>query len=141
MSRTPWMAAVLTAGLLVGSAGAAFAATPTPTPTPITTPVSGGGETALRGQATQDCKLISDLGPVVTDLQAIINGDAKTRGSVAWLNAEASRAKAAGRANLAAWLSSRATLRQEQGTVLNTRKQLLASGTSWCQAHGFGAES
>jgi hypothetical protein len=124
---------VLTAGLFAGSTGVASAATPTPTP--------GSGAADLRTEAARDCKLITDLGPAVADLLAVVNGDATTPGSVAWLNAEAARAKAAGRANLAAWLTSRATLRQEQGAVLTTRQQLLANGASWCRAHGFGTAS
>ncbi|MEY9886677.1 hypothetical protein ABIA35_002310 [Catenulispora sp. MAP12-49] len=132
-SRTTWAAAVLTAGLFAGSTGAAFADSPT------SAPGSGSGAADLRTAATRDCALIKDLGPTVTDLLAIVNGDASTPGSVAWLNAGAAKAKAAGRANLASWLTTRATLRQEQGAVLQTRQQLLTTGTSWCQAHGFGA--
>jgi hypothetical protein len=130
---------VLTAGLLIGTSigtsSNAFAATSTPTSG------AGGGAASLRSTAAQDCKLITDLGPVVTDLLAIINGPATTPGSVAWLNAGAARAKAAGRANLATWLGERATLRQDQGAVLATRQQLLAGGVSWCQTHGFGVAS
>ena len=139
MSRTTWAAAVLTAGLLAGSTGIASAAVATPTPG--SSSGSGTGSADLRADAGQACKLITDLGPAVTDLLAIINGDATTPGSVAWLNAQAARAKTAGRANLATWLTTRATLRQEQGGVLQTRRQLLTSGVSWCQAHGFGTES
>jgi hypothetical protein len=131
MSRTTWAAAVLTAGLLAGSTDTAFAAEPSPT----------AGAAGLRADAAQDCKLIADLQPVVSDLLGIVNGSATTPGSSAWLNAQAARAKAAGRANLAAWLSGRATLRQEQGAVLGTRQQMLGTGASWCQAHGFGAAS
>jgi hypothetical protein len=130
-------AAVLTAGLLAGSTGAAFAAAPSPT----AGSTDAGGAAGLRADAAQDCKLIADLQPVVSDLLGIVNGSATTPGSSAWLNAQAARAKAAGRANLAAWLSERATLRQEQGTVLGTRQQMLGTGASWCQAHGFGAAS
>jgi hypothetical protein len=133
MSRTTWAAAVLTAGLLAGSTGTAFAAAPSPT--------ASGDSAGLRANAAQDCKLITDLGPVVSDLLGVVNGSATTPGSSAWLTAQAARAKAAGRANLAAWLTERATLRQEQGAVLGTRQQLLADGASWCQAHGFGAAS
>lgn len=135
MSRTTWAAAVLTTGLLAGSTGTALAAAPSSSPT------SGSGAADLRGDAVRDCKLIADLGPVVSDLLAVVNGSATTPGSVAWLNAGAARATSAGRANLAAWLTERATLRQEQGTVLRTRQQLLGTGSSWCAAHGFGAAS
>jgi hypothetical protein len=127
MFGTTWAVAVVTAGLL--------AAPTSPGPTP------GGAAADLRADAAQDCKLITDLGPVITDLLGIVNGSATTPGSSAWLNAQAARAKAAGRANLAAWLSERATLRQEQGAVLGTRQQMLGTGASWCQAHGFGAAS
>jgi len=139
MSRTTWAAAVLTAGLLAGSTGTAFADASGSTSGSGT----GGGTGAadLRANAAQDCKLIADLGPAVSDLLAIVNGDATRPGSVAWLNAEAARATAAGRTKLAAWLTERATLRQEQGAVLGTRQQMLANGSSWCAAHGFGAAS
>jgi|GEM_PF-6726763 len=137
MSRTTWAAAVLTAGLLAGSTGTAFAAAPSPT----AGSTDGSGAAGLRADAAQDCKLIADLQPVVSDLLGIVNGSATTPGSSAWLTAQAARAKAAGRANLAAWLTERATLRQEQGAVLGTRQQMLGTGASWCQAHGFGAAS
>lgn len=124
MSRITAAAATLSlsAALLTGVAG----------------PAAATGDD-LRTAAAHDCKLINDLQPVVTDLLATVNGDASTPGSVAWLNAQAARAKTAGRGQLADWLSQRATLRQEQGTVLSTRQQLLANGVSWCKAHGFGA--
>lgn len=127
MFSTTWAAAVVSAGLLAGP--------PSPSPTP------GGGAAGLRADAAQDCKLITDLAPVVTDLLGIVDGSATTPGSVAWLNAGAARAKTAGHPNLATWLSERATLRQEQGALLGTRKQMLANGVSWCDAHGFGSAS
>lgn len=141
MSRTTWAAAVLTAGLLAGSTGPAFAAAPSPTAGSTAGSTDGSGATGLRADAAQDCKLIADLQPVVSDLLGIVNGSATTPGSSAWLTAQAARAKAAGRASLAAWLTERATLRQEQGAVLGTRQQMLGTGASWCQAHGFGAAS
>lgn len=137
MSGTTWAAAVLTAGLLAGSTGTAFADASRPT----AGPTAGSGAGGLRADAAQDCKLIADLQPVVSDLLGIVDGSATTPGSSAWLTAQAARAKAAGRANLAAWLTERATLRQEQGAVLGTRQQMLGSGASWCRAHGFGAAS
>jgi hypothetical protein len=92
----------------------------------------------LQAAAAQDCKLIGDLQPVVADLLSTVNGGATTPGSVAWLTAKAAQAKGAGHANLATWLSERATLRQEQGAVLTTRQQLLSQGVAWCSAHGYG---
>lgn len=129
MFGTTWAVAVVTAGLL------AAPTSPSPSPAP------GGAAADLRADAAQDCKLITDLGPVITDLLGIVNGGATTPGSVAWLSAQATRARAAGRSNLATWLSERATLRQEQGAELGTRQQLLANGVSWCTAHGFGSAS
>ncbi|GAA1984857.1 hypothetical protein [Catenulispora subtropica] len=128
MSRLTATAATLslTFMLFAGQTGAAGAAD-----------ASGTGD--LRTAAAHDCQLIKDLQPVVADLLATVDGDATTPGSSAWLNAQAARAKAAGRTQLATWLSERATLRQEQGTVLKTRQELLGTGLSWCTAHGFGA--
>jgi hypothetical protein len=93
----------------------------------------------LRATAAQDCKLINDLQPVVTDLLTTINGGATTPGSVAWLDARSEKAKEAGRPNLATWLSERATLRKDQGATLGVRQQLLSQGVAWCSAHGYGA--
>ncbi|NUR26812.1 MAG: hypothetical protein HOV83_13385 [Catenulispora sp.] len=92
----------------------------------------------LHTAAAHDCQLIRDLQPVVADLLATVGGDASTPGSAAWLDAQAARAKAAGRTKLADWLSERATLRQGQGTVLKARQELLENGVAWCEAHGFG---
>jgi hypothetical protein len=101
---------------------------------------AGAADTGdLHTAAAHDCQLIRDLQPVVADLLATVGGDASTPGSAAWLNAQAARAKTAGRTKLADWLTERATLRQEQETVLKTRQGLLHDGVAWCDAHGFGA--
>ena len=133
------VSALAAAALLAAAPGAAHAAAETAAQTaaPIAAaaPSPGAG---LQAAAAQDCKLINDLQPVVADLLSTVNGSATTPGSVAWLTAKSAQAENAGRTNLATWLSERATLRQEQGTVLTTRQQLLAQGVTWCSAHGYG---
>ena len=134
MTRRTAAGSALAAALLTISAGTAHADGTSPSPT---APPSQSSQ--LQAAAAEDCKLIADLQPVVTDLLATVNGNASTPGSVAWLQAGAAKARQAGLPNLATWLTQRATLRQEQGAVLTTRQQLLSEGASWCQAHGFGA--
>ena len=137
MTRRTAAGAALAAALLTMSTGTAYADGTSATSAP---PVPLPSQNAqLQTAAAEDCKLVTDLQPVVTDLLATVNGSATTPGSVAWLNADAAKARQAGLANLATWLTQRATLRQEQGAVLTTRQQLLSEGASWCQAHGFGA--
>jgi hypothetical protein len=134
MTRRTAAGAALAVALLTVSTGTAYADTTSPAPVQLPSQSS-----QLQAAAAEDCKLITDLQPVVTDLLATVNGSATTPGSVAWLDAGAAKARQAGRSTLATWLTQRATLRQEQGAVLTTRQQLLAEGASWCQAHGFGA--
>ncbi|HEU5332302.1 MAG TPA: hypothetical protein VFU73_06055 [Actinocrinis sp.] len=142
MTRRTAAGAALAAALLTISTGTAHAdaTSMNPASTGTAPPVTMPSQSSqLQAAAAEDCKLITDLQPVVTDLLATVNGSATTPGSVAWLNAGAAKARAAGRTNLATWLTQRATLRQEQGAVLTTRQQLMAEGVTWCQAHGFGA--
>ena len=137
MARRTAAGAALAAVLLTMSTGAAYADGTSTTSAPPVPPASQNAQ--LQTAAAEDCRLVADLQPVVTDLLAAVNGSATTPGSVAWLDADAAKARQAGLANLATWLTQRATLRQEQGAVLTTRQQLLSEGASWCRAHGFGA--
>ena len=144
MTRRTAAGAALAAALLTVSTGTAHADGISAPATSGTTASAGPNplssqNSQLQTAAAEDCKLITDLQPIVTDLLATVNGSATTPGSVAWLDAGAAKARQAGRTTLATWLTQRATLRQEQGAVLTTRQQLLSEGEAWCQAHGFGA--
>lgn len=65
-----------------------------------------------------------------------LNGDAATRGSLAWLQAQIDDAKAKGRTQLATVLENRLAVRTQTLEVLKVRQQRLANLVEKCRAHG-----
>ena len=65
-----------------------------------------------------------------------LNGDASTRGSLAWLQAQIDDAKAKGRSQLATVLENRLAVRTQTLEVLKVRQQRLANLVEKCRAHG-----
>ena len=65
-----------------------------------------------------------------------LNGDASTRGSLAWLQAQIDDAKAKGRTQLATVLQNRLAVRTQTLEVLKVRQQRLANLAEKCRAHG-----
>ena len=65
-----------------------------------------------------------------------LNGDATTRGSLAWLQAQIDDAKAKGRTQLATVLENRLAVRTQTLEVLTVRQQRLAELAEKCRAHG-----
>jgi predicted nucleotidyltransferase len=65
-----------------------------------------------------------------------INGDAVTRGSLAWLNARLAEAQAAGRTQLVTVLENRLTVRTRTLEILTQRQVRLAELRTRCIEHG-----
>ena len=82
-------AAGLAAGLALTGATVASAATSASAPASVTLP-SGG---ILEQRVTTFCGKVPDLLTKVDKAQARINGDAGTKGSLAWLKAKQAKAK------------------------------------------------
>ncbi|WP_412539033.1 hypothetical protein R8Z50_24670 [Longispora sp. K20-0274] len=99
----------------------------------------GGGDKPITLDA-KGCKLAQDLRPVQDDRLAIINGDAAQRGSVAWIKAEAAKARAAGNTKKADKLDAAATKRTDQAKKIETRKVKVDKAITWCAANGFATK-
>ena len=111
--------ALLATGLGTGTAWAAD--TPTPTPSPkVTTSVNGDQVTITTDLATARA-LCARVGTTEHRLEALITliqGDAATPGSAAYLRARAQHAASAGHDDTANVLNARATRRADRVTAL-----------------------
>ncbi len=67
-----------------------------------------------------------------------LNGDASTKGSLAWLQAQIDDAKAKGRTQLATVLQNRLAVRTQTLKVLTQRQQRLTALAEKCRSHGVG---
>ena len=65
-----------------------------------------------------------------------LNGDASTKGSLAWLQAQIDDAKAKNRTQLATVLQNRLAVRTQTLKVLQQRQDRLANLLDKCRAHG-----
>ncbi len=65
-----------------------------------------------------------------------LNGDASTKGSLAWLQAQINDAKAKNRTQLATVLQNRLAVRTQTLKVLQQRQDALAKLLDKCRAHG-----
>jgi hypothetical protein len=72
------------------------------------------------------------IGNVITRL----NGDASTRGSLLWLQAQIDDATAKGRAQLATVLKNRLEVRKQTLVVLTKRQERLTKLAEKCRQHG-----
>ena len=127
---------------LVGDAGGGFAAAAVATAIAFAVPAAAetGGQAVVAGQSTaagqQDRPAYCDrIDKVLPKRQAVVTrleGDANTKGSIAWLNAKAATATAAGNAELAKLFTDRAALRSQ---VLDPLKTVTADLVAVQQAH------
>ncbi|HJQ47314.1 MAG TPA: hypothetical protein VJ870_13515 [Amycolatopsis sp.] len=119
-----------TAALLAVGAPAAYADTTAP-PTPSYGPIT------LSPEESQH--LCADVLPKLIDrknkLTARINGDADTKGSVAWLKARAQAQRVKGHTQIADQLDQRADRRQGRlGDLAKVQQQLTAFQNAHCEA-------
>jgi hypothetical protein len=131
---------VLMLGATVATASAALVvpsvagAAPTTTP-PITAPATG----QLPARYQRACLRIPNIQMRTTNFIARLNGDASTRGSLLWLQAQIADAKAKGRTQLATVLENRLKVRQQTLVVLTQRQERLTKLIEKCRAHGVDA--
>ena len=122
-------AVAMTAGAAMVVPTSAFAAT---TPTTPTTPTTG----ALPARYERACLRIPNFQIRTDNMITRLNGDASTKGSLAWLQAHIDDAKAKGRTQLATVLQNRLAVRTQTLKVLQQRQQRLAKLLDKCRAHG-----
>jgi hypothetical protein len=128
-------AIVATAGaaLVVPSVASAAPATTAPT-TPSTTPAETTRQLPARFERV--CLRIPNMEMRTTKFIARLNGDASTRGSLLWLQAQIDDAKAKGRTQLATVLENRLKVRQQTLVVLTQRQERLTKLIEKCRTHG-----
>ena len=119
----------MTAGAAMVVPTSAFAATTSTTPT---TPTTG----ALPARYERACLRIPNFQIRTNNLITRLNGDASTKGSLAWLQAQIDDAKAKSRTQLATVLQNRLAVRTQTLKVLQQRQQRLAKLLDKCRAHG-----
>ena len=126
--------------LVAISVGFAAAAVATAIAFAVPAAAETGGQAVVAGQSTaagqQDRPAYCDrIDKVLPKRQAVVTrleGDANTKGSIAWLNAKAAAATAAGNAELATLFTDRAALRTQ---VLEPLKTVTADLVAVQQAH------
>ena len=121
-------AVAVTAGAGLAVPSAAFAAS---------APTDPGATTReLPARLERACLRIPNLQTRTANLIARLNGDASTRGSLLWLQAQIDDATAKGRTQLATVLTNRLKVRTQSLQVLTNRQERLTKLADLCRKHG-----
>jgi len=130
-------------GAIVATAGATFvvpsvasAATTTTPSTPSNPATSTDTPKELPARYQRACLRIPNLQIRINNFIDRLNGDASTRGSLLWLQAQIDNAKSKGRTQLATVLENRLKVRQQTLVVLNQRQERLTKLLELCRNHG-----
>jgi hypothetical protein len=130
-------------GAIVATAGATFvvpsvasAATTSTPSTPSTPATSTDTPKELPARYQRACLRIPNLQIRINNFIDRLNGDASTRGSLLWLQAQIDNAKSKGRTQLATVLENRLKVRQQTLVVLNQRQERLTKLLELCRNHG-----
>ena len=116
------------AGLVVPAAASAASTTTAP---PSSTPAR-----ELPARLQRACLRIPNLQIRTNNMITRLNGDASTRGSLLWLQAQIDDATAKGRTQLATVLQNRLEVRTQTLTVLTNRQERLTKLIELCRNHG-----
>ena len=127
---TPRRATLKSTILLTAAVAAAGAALIVPT----AAHAAGTGELPARYERA--CLRIPNLQLRTTNVITRLNGDAATKGSLAWLQAQVDDATAKGRTQLATVLQNRLAVRTQTLEVLTQRQQRLTKLADLCRSHG-----
>ena len=122
-------AVVVTAGAALMMPSAAHAAAPD---------TSTGDSTTreLPARLHRACLRIPNLQTRTDKVIARLNGDAATRGSLLWLQAQIDDATTKGRTQLAAVLQNRLEVRTQTLEVMSNRQERLTKLADLCREHG-----
>jgi len=124
----------LIAGVIAVTAGATLVVPSAASAAPASTAPPAPGELPARYQRA--CLRIPNIEVRTTNFITRLNGDASTRGSLLWLQAQIDSAKAKGRTQLATVLENRLKVRQQTLVVLTQRQDRLAKLLELCRTHG-----
>jgi hypothetical protein len=119
----------------IGVPAAVSASTP-PAPTSSAPAAADGSDALLRLEKA--CARVPNVQARVDKATALLQGDASTRGSIAWLTAQLQKAQDKGRTELVTVLQNRVTVRTSRLALLQERTTSLADIEAICVAHGFG---
>ena len=122
---------MLMLGAVVVTAGTAFVV---PSSAQAATPSSTVGE--LPARLKRACLRIPNLQLRIGNFITRLEGDASTRGSLLWLQAQIDDAKAKGRTQLATVLENRLAVRTQTLRVLTMRQERLTNLIERCRNHG-----
>ena len=114
-------------GAAVLTAGAAFV---------VPTAAQAATTPALPARYERACLRIPNLQKRTNNVIDRLNGDASTKGSLAWLQAMIDDATAKNRTQLATVLKNRLAVRTQTLKVLTQRQQRLAALVEKCRSHG-----
>jgi len=127
-------------GAIVATAGATFVvpsvASAATTTTPSTPAAPADTPKELPARYQRACLRIPNLQIRITNFIDRLNGDASTRGSLLWLQAQIDNAKSKGRTQLATVLENRLKVRQQTLVVLDQRQERLTKLLELCRNHG-----
>ena len=127
-------------GAIVATAGATFVvpsvASAATTTTPSTPAAPADTPKELPARYQRACLRIPNLQIRIDNFIERLNGDASTRGSLLWLQAQIDNAKSKGRTQLATVLENRLKVRQQTLVVLNQRQERLTKLLELCRNHG-----
>jgi hypothetical protein len=118
-------------GAVVVTAGAALVV---PSTAQAATPSSTTGE--LPARLKRACLRIPNMQLRTDNFIARLNGDASTRGSLLWLQAQIDDATAKGRTQLVTVLENRLAVRTQTLQVLTVRQERLGNLIERCRNHG-----
>ena len=121
---------MLMIGAVAVTAGAALVV---PSSAQAATP---GSTRELPARLERACLRIPNLQLRIGNFITRLNGDASTRGSLLWLQAQIDDAKAKGRTQLATVLENRLAVRNQTLRVLTMRQERLAKLIERCRNHG-----
>lgn len=122
-------------GAAVVTAGAGLIV-PTAAQAASTTTDTASATRELPPRYERACLRIPNLQLRTTNLITRLNGDASTRGSLLWLQAQIDDAEAKGRTQLTTVLENRLKVRTQSLEVLTSRQDRLTKLADLCRGHG-----
>jgi len=123
-------------GAIVATAGATLVVPNVASAAPTTTTPTPAAPKELPARYQRACLRIPNLQTRTTNFITRLNGDAATRGSLLWLQAQIDAAKAKGRTQLATVLENRLKVRRQTLVVLTQRQDRLTKLIELCRNHG-----
>jgi hypothetical protein len=115
------------------------AASATTPPEPTATAPTDPGAAARSARLEAACARVPNVQTRVDAAISLLQGDADTRGSLAWLNAQLGRAQSHDRTEVATVLQNRIDVRTARLALLQERATALDGIAAICAAHGFGS--